>query len=353
VGVEHGGSRGDHPEASPAAEAAPDFGQTGDGAAVNQRVAGGHDGVGATAEAVGQTAVSSEVEVTPVGGDQPSTIDSATPSDEAGFGEPAVDVDGSAAGRFDRSATAVGPNAVGSEVDLERSNADDPNVPATAPSLAEPSSSGGDADSVADAPAAFPSDQAEARAQYWHPQGNQFRNYEGTCGLASSAEMMSDQSDRRLTEADVARHAAENGLCTTEADTLNPQELGGTTPESLAVLHSDFGFESHVEAGSDQADLASAVDRGDGVIAAVNCADYWPDEAFESPGSREAHRDSEQHNHAVWVTGVSRSPEGEITGFYVNDTGISDGAGRFVDSNDWARAWQARGGVMVTARRPE
>lgn len=295
MGIEQGVPSGEHAEASPAMEVAPSSGPIGDAATVNQRVVGGADLSPATAAAIGHTASAGEVGLVQVVG-----------SDDVGL-----------------------PAATDLTVDAA------------------------DTDAGADTPVAYPSEQAAARVDYWHPQGNQYRNYEGTCGLAASAGMMSEQSGRAVSEAEVTRHAAEHGLCTTEADTLNPRRLGGTTPQSLAVVHTDFGLDSREEPRQNQADLATAVERGDGVIAAVNCADYWPDDAFESPQSREAHRTSEQHNHAVWVTGVSRSPEGEITGFYVNDTGLDDGAGKFVGANDWARAWQARGGVMVTARRTQ
>ncbi len=197
----------------------------------------------------------------------------------------------------------------------------------------------------------FLSDQAARRAEGFAEQGNNDLGYEGTCGLASNAEMLSDLTGENYTEKNVVRYAAANGLCVT--DSSDPTELGGTTVETLQVLQQDAGVHSVSLRDCDLDSLAHYVDSGDGVLAAVKAAEYWPPVGiYESEGARSAALAQAGTDHFVWVTGVSRNPgTGAVTGFFVNDTGSADGAGLFVSNAEMGRAWEHRGGEVLVATR--
>ena len=196
----------------------------------------------------------------------------------------------------------------------------------------------------------FPSDQAERRAEGFLEQGNNDRGYDGTCGLASTAQMLSDLTGENYSENDVVNHAAKNELCVT--DSSDPAELGGTTVEDVRTIHRDAGVQSFSQRGCDRETLARLVESGDGVIAAVKAAEYWPPDTDPSEGRVSATLAQGGTDHMVWVTGVSRSPDTSVvTGFYLNDTGRPDGAGLFVSNAEMKRAWEFRGGELLVARR--
>lgn len=195
------------------------------------------------------------------------------------------------------------------------------------------------------------SEQAARRVDGFAEQGQNDLGYDGTCGLASSAEMLSDLTGENFSENDVVRHAAANGLC--ETDSSDPADLGGTTVESLRVLQRDAGVQSTNLRDCDLDSLARYVDSGDGVVAAVKAAEYWPSVGiYESESARSAALAQRGTDHVVWVTGVSRDPgTGAVTGFFVNDTGRPDGAGLFLSNAEMRSAWEQRGGEVLVARR--
>ena len=211
-------------------------------------------------------------------------------------------------------------------------------------------------DATTELPAAdvrrFPSDQAEQRAERFFPQGHNDRGYLGTCGLASSAQMISDLTGEDLTENDVVEYAATERWC--ETTSSDPTELGAIDMRSLSEVHREIGVDSYRLRDADVEQVADFVESGDGVLAAVNSAEYWPSDAFGSESDRSRTLAHPGTDHVVWVTGVSRDPgTGLLTGFYVNDTGRSVGAGTFLSTAEMRRAWEQRGGdVLVSPRGP-
>lgn len=199
----------------------------------------------------------------------------------------------------------------------------------------------------------FPTEQADRRAELFAFQGQNDLGYQGTCGLASSAEMLSDLTGENFTENDVVRHAAANGLCDT--DSSDPADLGGTTLEGLRVIHTDAGVQSVSRRDCDLASLARYVESGDGVLAAVKAAECWPPTGISaSEAVRSADLAQPGTDHVVWVTGVSRTPDtGAVSGFFINDTGRPDGAGVFLSNEEMGRSWEQRGGELLVARRHE
>lgn len=167
-----------------------------------------------------------------------------------------------------------------------------------------------------------------------HLQGDNPYGFQGTCGLCS-CEGVLKQFGIDVTEADVVRHAVQNGLCDVSAD---PAMSGGTTTDmQVRILH-DYGVPAHAERLGSLEELAAGIEEGRGVIVGANAGVLWDDANYLEFG---------QANHAVVVTGVSRDPvDGQIQGFYLNDSGIGAG-GRFVDATTMDAAWLDTGGSAV------
>ena len=75
------------------------------------------------------------------------------------------------------------------------------------------------------------------RAEFSHPQGQNDRGFEGTCGLCS-CESVLRQFDVPATENDLVGHATGADLCTATGDALTS---GGTSPEVQARILGDYG----------------------------------------------------------------------------------------------------------------
>jgi hypothetical protein len=168
-----------------------------------------------------------------------------------------------------------------------------------------------------------------------HQQGANVFGLEGTCGLCSCQDVLS-QFGLNVSENDMILHAVENRQCELAAD---PAEAGGTSAETQAELLTDYGIPATVEQGRSLEDLAGDVEHDRGVIIETNAGVLWDDATYYGNG---------RANHAVSVIAVGRDPEsGQIQGFYVNDSGPGIG-GRFVGADTIAQAWLDAGGISVT-----
>jgi hypothetical protein len=179
----------------------------------------------------------------------------------------------------------------------------------------------------------------EGCREFNHPQGDNPFGFRGTCGLVSCEDVLR-QFGFDVTEADVVRYAAENGLCNVTGDA---SQCGGTTFADQAQVLTDFGVPAHVKFAESSEDLAHWVESGHGVIIGVNAGILWDDAAAY---------DSGQANHAIVVTGLARdSTSGELLGFFVNDSGrgYSDDSGRFIETSLMDAACIDTGGGCVVS----
>ena len=172
-------------------------------------------------------------------------------------------------------------------------------------------------------------------AAFNHLQGDNPENDHGDCGVMCCAEIL-NQFGLRLTEADLVNHASrcrELHVVAGEAD-----RSGWTLPEELVRMLGDYGVPAH--SGRDQSidQLASAVQCGHGVIAAVNAGVLWCDARVLGHG---------QANHAVTITGIGREPyDGALQGFYINDSGNGQ-SGQFISAYLMTTAFVHTGGFCV------
>lgn len=125
----------------------------------------------------------------------------------------------------------------------------------------------------------------------------------GTCGLVS-AENLLRLAGLDVTEDDVVRLAAKRHLCTSHRD---PLSNGGTTAVERNEVLKRFGLET-VDIPATPYEVARYVEQGRGVILSVNADKLYYGVSFNGA------------LHAITVTSVKRSPNGELLGFYICDS---------------------------------
>jgi hypothetical protein len=174
-----------------------------------------------------------------------------------------------------------------------------------------------------------------AYAAYNHRQGDNPENDRGDCGIVCCADVLG-QFGLYRTEADVLRHAIDCRELHVVID--DPDRSGWTLPAEIARILSDYGVPAHDARGWSIERLAAAVQRGHGVIAAVNAGVLWGDARVLGLGPA---------NHAVTITGVARYPyDGALQGFYINDSGTGLSA-QFISAHLMTTAFVRTGGFCV------
>jgi hypothetical protein len=172
-------------------------------------------------------------------------------------------------------------------------------------------------------------------AAFNHLQGDNPEHDGGDCGVMCCAEVL-NQFGLLLSEAAVVAHA-------TRCRELHvvpghPEESGWTLPAEQVAILADYGVPAHWAAGQSAEQLADAVQRGHGVIAALNAGVLWCDPGVLGHG---------QANHVVTVTGIARDPyDGALLGFYINDSGNGQSA-LFVSVHLMTTAFARTGGFCV------
>jgi peptidase C39-like protein len=172
-------------------------------------------------------------------------------------------------------------------------------------------------------------------AAFNHLQGDNPEHERGDCGIVCCADVL-NQFGFRWNEADVVRHATDcRELHVVAAD---PARSGWTQPTEVARILTDYGVSSHPAQGQSIEQLAADVQRGHGVIAAVNAGVLWSEARALGHG---------QANHAITVTGIAREPyDGALQGFYINDSGSGLSA-QFVSAHLMITAFVRTGGFCV------
>lgn len=149
-------------------------------------------------------------------------------------------------------------------------------------------------------------------------QGNNTFDMDGTCSLASTANMLTI-SGRPTEEQEIVEHARNNGLCSI---------TGGTDINFVRLqrIWRDFGEPGLVLMGDSPEQLARAIEDGHGVVLSVNDSILYGEPCTDIDVSP---------NHAVTATSVARDPNtNEILGFFICNTGrgIGSDGGMFVST---------------------
>jgi hypothetical protein len=165
----------------------------------------------------------------------------------------------------------------------------------------------------------------------WEQQGCNGLGYGATSGLAAVANCLR-MLGLDITEQEAVQYAADHGLCNIGATT---RTSGGTAASDQLSFLKAFGVPVQLKVMEKLEQIVEAVLGGQGVLVDVNAGVLWHEEA-EGAGGDQAYRDHYQNgaaNYVIQVVGIANDRQtNELIGFYVNDTGIADGAGRFVSA---------------------
>ena len=154
-------------------------------------------------------------------------------------------------------------------------------------------------------------------------QGTAIDSFRGTCGLAS-CENVARLAGKDISEADVITVATSNHLCAIYGG--NPGATGGTTPEMRQQVLGCLGIDSYLDPDTSVDHIAECVESGRGVIASVDVARFWDNRKTGG-------------GHAITVTSVERDTGGNVTAFYVCDSGsAAPDYARRVDASRFSRS---------------
>nr|WP_233170810.1 calcium-binding protein [Herbaspirillum sp. ASV7] len=170
-------------------------------------------------------------------------------------------------------------------------------------------------------------------------QGAGVTGYQDTAGEVCIANI-SVLAGRPVSEKEVVERAIKENLCVTSGKKSDPR--GGTTAEQQLALLKDFGFDSTLEKGFDEAAVARHIIEGKGVIVSVN-SDVLGCATFPKNMGRT--------DHVVTVTGAAYSADtGDIVGFYIANTvrGAEVDACRFVSLQKMRDSTNMAGSVTIT-----
>ena len=173
---------------------------------------------------------------------------------------------------------------------------------------------------------------------YGHPkshtldyaQGDAVREYQGTCGLVAIANL-GVQAELNLSEAKVLQRAIARRLTHTSVLLVECQR-GGTTLLNQRALLDSYNIANDFLTGYQEDALVRLVQRGRGVLLAVNSAKLWGME-------NRPHLDGVDH--LVSLTGVAvDASTGALDGFYLVDSGrgLVGDMHRYVPIEDFRRA---------------
>ena len=174
-------------------------------------------------------------------------------------------------------------------------------------------------------------------------QGDAVVGYEGTCALASIANV-GTQAGEAFSEAGVVQRAIDHQWAITDA-ALPAYRRGGSNYAGQQALLQSYGIDNRLLPGYDAAALANLIRSGRGVILGLNAGRLWDDARYLDNGGA---------NHVVTLTGVAcDASSGAIQGFYIADSGrgkVSDMT-RYVGLAEFERAAQVANAYAICTTR--
>lgn len=121
----------------------------------------------------------------------------------------------------------------------------------------------------------------------------------------------------------------------------------GTPTEHLDKVLVHQGLETETMVQADVMDIVDALERGDGVLVALNAQEIWA--PLRDANTGEVVSQPGPYGHAVQITGVDQHADGSFS-VIMNDTGTPDGAMRAVALEDFLESWADYDNTMVLAK---
>ena len=173
-----------------------------------------------------------------------------------------------------------------------------------------------------------------------YDQGGDFAGYDGTCGIASVANVLA-MAGKPVGEPNVLLRAIERGWCRSKSASGNG---GGTNQYEQSSLLTSYGVANQVYNAYDPELLAKVLKEGRSAIVAVSSGRLWGDPSAKG-----------DPNHAITATGVAcDEATGAIRGFYITDSGrgnFSDMC-RFISLEEFRLAAKLDYSNMVVTQNP-
>ena len=173
----------------------------------------------------------------------------------------------------------------------------------------------------------------------WHMQET-----DTSCAVASQEFILESFTGEDFSEAELRAESEQAGWWTPE---------GGTPMDDVGNLLEEHGIETEQEYGATSDELRDHLENGDKVIVGVDSDEVWAQgtsadddtELGDSPGMP-----GQDVDHAVEVTGIVQTPEGEMV--VLNDPGHPDGQGSMMPIEEFESAWADSDNFAVWASPP-
>jgi hypothetical protein len=157
--------------------------------------------------------------------------------------------------------------------------------------------------------------------------------FRGTCGLVSCENVLR-MAGVDVDEKDIVDFASRYGFCVTKSD---PKYNGNTNPWKIQKILNYFGLKNEIKDATLE-NISVAVTEGRGVIIGVDAGEFWNDNRYSGCG------------HAITVTSVQKDAAGNVTGFFVCDSGTQAGDNaRFCLAETLGKSLLAGSPIVVTS----
>ena len=181
-------------------------------------------------------------------------------------------------------------------------------------------------------------------------QGNNEYGKEGTCALANLGTWLEIGGSANK-ENDIVAYASTH--MDMDGDPLC-SESGGVYPGNIPTIWKNFGVDAYNDSSKNLEHIAEAVESGHAVSVGVNAGKLYENDNPEAFDLNDSYGDGGANHQIGIVSCVRDGVSGNITHFYINDTGrsLSRDACRRVPIQDLYNAVNVKRGVATISKKP-
>ena len=190
----------------------------------------------------------------------------------------------------------------------------------------------------------------QLQAELPFEQGKNEYGKEGTCALANLGTWLEIGGSANK-ENDIVAYASTH--MDMDGDPLC-SESGGVYPGNIPTIWKNFGVDAYNENSKNLEHIAEAVESGHAVSVGVNAGKLYENDNPEAFDLNDSYGDGGANHQIGIVSCVRDGVSGNITHFYINDTGrsLSRDACRRVPVQDLYNAVNVKRGVATISKKP-
>lgn len=190
----------------------------------------------------------------------------------------------------------------------------------------------------------------QLQAELPFEQGKNEYGKEGTCALANLGTWLEIGGSANK-ENDIVAYASTH--MDMDGDPLC-SESGGVYPGNIPTIWKNFGVDAYNDSSKNLEHIAEAVESGHAVSVGVNAGKLYENDNPEAFDLNESYGDGGANHQIGIVSCVRDGVSGNITHFYINDTGrsLSRDACRRVPVQDLYNAVNVKRGVATISKKP-